>query len=137
MDNLQEVYEELKQENEKLRYHLKLILMMLPKSTGHEFFQYAIDFNLSEKDTAKILTTLAMIDDKLKNEAIDDILADLYAHDFDLSVPVEYLGQQFANYIQELFGSHINPVYLLNSCQRQGIYPETCELLLAQIKNQK
>lgn len=39
-EELQNKLEELQKENDDLRHHIKLILMMLPKTTQYEFFEY-------------------------------------------------------------------------------------------------
>lgn len=85
-------YEKLQEEVEILHYHMKLLLMMLPHDIEYTFFQYAIDFNLSEIETAKILKTLGKIDDKLNDRNIPEILytVDKEPIFFDTSVP---LGQ--------------------------------------------
>lgn len=129
-------YEKLQEEVETLHYHMKLLLMMLPRDIEYTFFQYAIDFNLSEIETAKILKTLGKIDDKLNDRNIPEILytVDKEPIFFDTSVPLGQFGAQFTDYIQTQFPNKaIEPKYLLKACKQQRLYPEACDLLLEQL----
>mgnify|MGYP002568203949 CR=1 FL=1 len=133
-------YEELKRETERLRYHIKLLMMMLPKETNDMFFQFVIDFQLSEIEATKILRTLAKIDASLNNSVFPEIFTTVNgeAIPFDTSVPFEQFGAQFRQYIQELFPDReINPQFLLKACKQQQLYPEVCDLLLEQILKKK
>lgn len=133
-------YEELQEEIEKLRYHIKLLMMMLPKETNNMFFQFVIDFQLSEIEATKILRTLAKIDASLNNSVFPEILTTVNgeAIPFDTSVPFEQFGAQFCEYMQELFpGNVINPQFLLKACKQQQLYPKVCDLLLAQLSEKK
>lgn len=133
-------YEELQEEIEKLRYHIKLLMMMLPHDINYTFFQCAIDFNFSEIETAKILKTLGKISDKLNSRNIPEIIYTVNgeAIPFDTSVPFEQFGAQFCEYMQELFpGNVINPQFLLKACKQQQLYPKVCDLLLAQLSEKK
>lgn len=136
-NKLEKKYKALKKETDNLRYHMKLLMMMLPKETNYMFFQYVIDFNLSEIDVAKILKTLGKIDGKLKNRNIPEVFYTVNgeAIPFDTSVPLEQFGEQFTQYIHALFpDKEINPKFLLKDCKQQQLYPDACDLLLQQIQ---
>lgn len=135
-EELQNKIENLQKENDDLRYHMKLILMMLPKTTQYEFFEYVITCNISELEMNKILKVLMKIESRLKNKNIPEIIYTVDGEKilFDTTVPEEKLGEQFVNYINELFepSRNIHPGALLKTC-RQQFYPDVCDMLLKQI----
>ena len=104
-EELQNNYKALKKENDDLRYHMKLMLMMLPKTTQYEFFEYVITCNISELEMNKILKVLSKIESRLKNKDIPESIYTVNGEKilFDITVPEEKLGEQFANYMNELF----------------------------------
>lgn len=135
-EELQNKIENLQKENDDLRYHMKLILMMLPKTTQYEFFEYVITCNISELEMNKILKVLMKIESRLKNEKIPEIIYTVNGEKilFDTTVPEEKLGEQFVNYMNELFepSRNIHLGALLKTC-RQQFYPDVCDMLLKQI----
>ena len=137
-EELQNKIENLQKENDDLRYHMKLILMMLPKTTQYEFFEYVITCNISELEMNKILKVLMKIESRLKNKDIPESVYTVNGEKilFDTTVPEEKLGEQFVNYMNELFkpSRNIHLGALLKAC-RQQIYPDVCDMLLKQIYN--
>lgn len=137
LEELQKEYEELRNENENLKYHIGLLLMMLPKEKNYDFFQYAITMDFSRTETAKILKTLMKINAKFKNHNIDSNIyvvgSDMIA--FDTDAEIETYGTQFVKYLSDIFDvkRNINPVAILKMCKAQGIYTEVCDFLLDQI----
>ena len=135
-EELQNKIENLQKENDDLRYHMKLILMMLPKTTQYDFFEYVITCNISELEMNKILKVLMKIESRLKNKNIPEIIYTVDGEKilFDTTVPEEKLVEQFVNYINELFepSRNIHPGALLKTC-RQQFYPDVCDMLLKQI----
>ncbi|GEM_PF-3951850 len=137
-EELQNNYKALKKENDDLRYHMKLMLMMLPKTTQYEFFEYVITCNISELEMNKILKVLSKIESRLKNKDIPESIYTVNGEKilFDITVPEEKLGEQFVNYMNELFepSRNIHLGALLKTC-RQQFYPDVCDMLLKQIEN--
>lgn len=137
LEELQRGYEELRHENENLKYHISLLLMMLPERKNYDFFYYSITMNLSEIETAKILKTLMKINSKLKCHDIDSSMytVGVEAIAFNTEVPLEDYGVQFINCLSEIFDTkrNITPIAVLKACKAQGIYIEACNFLLEQI----
>lgn len=141
IEKLQKGYDDLKDENERLRYHISLLLMMLPESKNYDFFHYSIAMNFSRVETAKVLKILMKINAKLKKRTLED---DLFTVQnavvlFDTEVPIEQYGEQFIKCMYEIFDAqrNINPVAILKACKAQSLYPDVCDLLLKQIEAKK
>ncbi|MBD7935534.1 hypothetical protein H9655_00705 [Cytobacillus sp. Sa5YUA1] len=134
----QQIEEELK----LLKFQIKLLKMAVPND-DYPYFMYLLDHDITEKQSNLIKDILVILNIRNKTvfseykkgqpeiaEGLIEELNKFHINEQQLFSDEKPSYEEFEFYIKQFLPSHVNPIYLLQSLEKQSLFKNIAKYLL-------